>query len=112
MNRLWCLGISATLTLVPGCRSVPPENTAPSAPSFWKSRLDDVEAAVGHVTKGTVSVLARTPGKRKVYLAAYGAPQDRHGSANYNSACGGADPASYVRKDGPQNHETHHPNYR
>jgi hypothetical protein len=102
MNRLWCLGISAALMLVPGCRSVPPEKTAPTAPAFWKSRLEDVEASIGHVTKGTVSVLARTPGKRKVYLVAYGTAQDKHGSANYNSACGGADPASYARKDGTQ----------
>lgn len=49
-----------------------------------------------------MSVLARSPGGRKVYLVAYGGREDRRGTANYNSAAGGTDPSSYARKDGTQ----------
>ena len=73
-----------------------------NVPAFWKSRLDDVENSVRHVKNGTMSVLARTPGGRNVYLVAYGERDDRRGTANYNSAAGGRDPASYSRKDGTQ----------
>ncbi|MBI4626252.1 MAG: hypothetical protein HY736_23915 [Verrucomicrobia bacterium] len=78
--------------------SIPERNL----PAFWKSRLEDVENAVHGVKKGAMSVLARTPGGRNVYLVAYGDREDRRGSANYNSAAGGRDPASYARKDGTQ----------
>jgi hypothetical protein len=71
-------------------------------PDFWKSRLSDVEAAVQQVNKGKVRVLVKTPGRYDIYLVAYGDKEERHGTANYNSACGGTDPASYARKDGTQ----------
>ena len=71
-------------------------------PAFWKGRLEDVEESVRHLKNGAMNILARTPGGRNVYLVAYGEREDRRGSANYNSAVGGRDPASYVRKDGTQ----------
>jgi hypothetical protein len=71
-------------------------------PSFWKSRLTDVDEAVKRVKYGTARVLARSAGQRPLYLVTYGARQDRKGLANYNSACGGNDPASYASKDGTQ----------
>ena len=75
--------------------------SAPQAPPpFWKSRLSDVDAAVHGVKKGRARVLAQSAGKRDLYLVTYGGKQDLKGTANYNSACGGTDPASYARKDG------------
>jgi hypothetical protein len=71
-------------------------------PPFWTSRLSDVDQAVRQVKKGTVRVLARSPGKRDLHLVSYGPKQERRGRANYNSACGGNDPASYAYKDGKQ----------
>jgi hypothetical protein len=71
-------------------------------PSFWKSRLDDVERAVKQVKKGQVSVLAKSAGKRDIYLVSYGKEDTLASTANYNSACGGTDPASYRRKNGKQ----------
>ncbi|PYI84541.1 MAG: hypothetical protein DME26_13075, partial [Verrucomicrobia bacterium] len=95
--------LSLAVAIVSGCRSVPAERLADrSAPAFWKSRVEDAEEAVRQVKNGTVSVLARTPGGRRIYLVAYGERQDLHGTANYSSACGGNDPASYARKDGTQ----------
>src|SRR5262245_44297178 len=67
-------------------------------PSFWKSRLFDIEAAVRAVKKGQVSVLAKSAGGRNIYLVAYGEKQNWHSTANYNSAAAGTDPASYARK--------------
>src|SRR5207249_11091713 len=54
------------------------------------------------VKKGSVSVLTRSAGKRPIHLVAYGPKQDQQSQANYNSACGGTDPAAYARKDGSQ----------
>ncbi len=73
---------------------------AATLPSFWKSRVVDVERAVKEIRKGQVKVLTRSPGGRDIYLVSYGEEQERHGTANYNSAVAGRDPASYARKDG------------
>ena len=75
---------------------------SPALPPFWKSRVSDVEAAVREVKKGRTSVLARSPGGRDIHLVAYGGKDARRGAANYNSATGGIDPASYAAKDGTQ----------
>src|SRR5436190_242075 len=69
---------------------------------FWKSRLSDVDAAVKDMRKGSARVLVKSAGGRDVHLIAYGEKNDLKSSANYNSACGGTDPASYARKDGTQ----------
>ncbi len=91
------------LVLLGACRSAAsPAPPLPALPAFWKSRVSDVEDAVRAVKKGRVSLLAESPGGRPVYLVAYGEPVERRGRANYNSACGGNDPASYARKDGTQ----------
>lgn len=71
-------------------------------PAFWKSRLSDVDAAVKAARKGQARVLAKTPGGRDLHLVAYGDPVPLRGAANWNSACGGEDPASYAQKDGAQ----------
>lgn len=104
MNRRTVLFFLVLLALAPGCRSVTPGSRGGGAPppAFWKSRVEDAENAVRQVKRGTVRILARTPGGRKLYLVAYGEREDRRGRANYNSAAGGGDPASYARKDGAQ----------
>jgi hypothetical protein len=61
-----------------------------------------VEDTVERVIRGAVSTLALTPGGRKIYLVAYGERDHLGGTANYNSAVAGVDPASYVRKNGTQ----------
>jgi hypothetical protein len=74
----------------------------PRPPDFWKSRLADVDAEVKQIKRGSVRLLAKSAGKRDIHLISYGTKADRQSSANYNSACGGNDPASYARKDGKQ----------
>src|SRR5207245_6489233 len=71
-------------------------------PSFWKSRLTDIGFAVSRVRKGHVRTLARTAGGRNLQLVTYGQKNTLPTTANYNSACGGNDPASYRHKDGKQ----------
>src|SRR5574339_161352 len=71
-------------------------------PPFWESRLSDVDAAVKDVRKGAARLLAKSAGGRDLQLVAYGEKNDLKSAANYNSACGGNDPASYARKDGTQ----------
>jgi len=103
MNRRETLAILGQLPLAAGM-GVAAEGKAKETPSFWKSRLSDVEEAVGQVARGRVRVLARSPGNRPIHLVTYGEPLGRgKATANYNSACGGADPASYAPgKDGTQ----------
>lgn len=81
-------------------RPEPPRD--PDLPAFWRSRLSDVDAAVGQLKKGRASVLVKSPGGRNLYVVAYGEKDARRGPANYNSAVGGVDPFSYAAKDGTQ----------
>ena len=71
-----------------------------AAPDFWKTELGHVADAVTGVRRGQTRVLCRSAGGREIHLVAYGPKQPRRGTANYNSACAGRDPASYARKDG------------
>jgi len=73
-----------------------------SLPGFWKTRLSDVEAAVRDLKTGRARVLAKSPGGRDLHLVSYGERAQLGSTANWNSACGGVDPASYARKDGGQ----------
>jgi hypothetical protein len=79
---------------------------ADDLPVFWKSRLSDVEDELQRVgkgeAKGETRVLVRSAGGRPIHLVTYGPAEDRIGKANYNSACGGRDPAAFARKDGRQ----------
>lgn len=96
LNRREALAAMGGLALTPFAQA--PSNLAP----FWKSRLSDVDAALKEVRKGSVRPLAKSPGGRDVHLVTYGEKNDLKSAANYNSACGGNDPASYARKDGSQ----------
>jgi Zinc carboxypeptidase len=103
MNRRENLAILGQLPLAAGM-VLAAEDKPGETPPFWKSRLSDVEATVGQVARGRARVLARSPGNRPIYVVAYGEPFARgKATANYNSACGGASPASYApEKDGTQ----------
>ena len=76
--------------------------TQAALPLFWKTRLSDVDAALKEVKRGRARVIAKSPGGRDIHLVAYGDPVPLRSTANWNSACGGNDPASYARKDGAQ----------
>ncbi|MGI6454717.1 MAG: M14 family zinc carboxypeptidase [bacterium] len=68
-------------------------------PAFWKTRVEDIEAAVRQVRKGTVQVIAHSPGGRPVYLVSYGNPTDLKRQANYNSSIATRDIKYYANKD-------------
>lgn len=91
---------------VPGlAQSVPSPTKTPTVsplPEFWRSRLEHIEESVRRLKIGQMTLLAETPGQRNVYLVTYGEADHLQGTANYNSAAGGRDPASYARKDGTQ----------
>jgi transposase len=99
MNRREALAAMGGLALAAPADAEPPPA---DLPAFWRSRLGDVDAAVAGVKRGLARVLVKSAGGRDVHLVAYGPRQDPRSTANYNSACGGNDPASYARKDGAQ----------
>jgi hypothetical protein len=67
-------------------------------PAFWKSSLDDIDQCLTQAHKGKVELLCRSAGGRKLYVVSYGPPRNLDSQANYNSACGGGNPAWYVHK--------------
>ena len=71
-------------------------------PSFWTSRLSDIDAAIQKIRIGHAEVLTKSAGGRNIYLVSYGEKVPLDSTANYNSAAAGGDPASYARKTGAQ----------
>jgi hypothetical protein len=92
----------STLAGLPLASSVSHSLESPTLPRFWQSRLSDVDASVARVKKGRVRVLSQSAGHRPIHLVTHGERDEMKSTANYNSACAGADPASYARKDGRQ----------
>lgn len=68
------------------------------SPLFWKTRLEDIEAAVSELKNGSPQILCRSAGGRAVHLVEYGEKEDFGRTANYNSACGAEDPRYYADK--------------
>lgn len=61
-------------------------------PVFWKTALEDVEAAVANAQKASEKrILTQSPGGRPVHMIAYGPKKEKKGTANYSSACGAHD---------------------
>ena len=99
-EMLAALGAASVCSAASGSES--PETPEAACPDFWKTDPGDVARAAGDVRRGQSRVLCRSAGGREIHLVSYGPKQPRRGTANYNSACAGRDPASYARKDGGQ----------
>jgi hypothetical protein len=67
-------------------------------PAFWIGDVDDLPNRWSHLTRGTVEVVAESPGSRLLHLITYGEKETREHRANFNSAIGGRDPACYMDK--------------
>ena len=67
-------------------------------PEFWVGDVERLTACIAEVRRGTVSVLAKTPGGRPLHLVAYGERERVHRLANFNSAIGAREPAAYMDK--------------
>lgn len=67
-------------------------------PDFWVGDVDRLSEQVAGLKRGQVTTLASTPGKRPLYLVAYGDREQVEHKANFNSAIGGRDPAAYMDK--------------
>ena len=95
--------VTIILCLHAGALAAPgaaPGDPAPPAdlPAFWKSTLGDVDRAVQDVSRGSVKVVATSPGGRPVYAVTYGAEDALTSQANYNSAVAARNPAFYAHK--------------
>jgi len=69
-------------------------------PDYWKTRLEEIDDILKTVKKGTVRVVAKSPGGRNVHLVEYGEKQDFNRTANYSSACGAGHPRFFADKKG------------
>lgn len=68
-------------------------------PGFYASTLDQIDREVDRVEKGSVEIIARSPGDFPVYAIYYGAKENFYTQANYNSAVAARDPGYYSKKD-------------
>ena len=68
-------------------------------PDFYGSSLSVIEKEVTQIEKGEVQVVTTSPGGFPVYAVSYGAKENFHSQANYNSAVAARNPAYYARKD-------------
>jgi hypothetical protein len=80
--------------------ALPPDNQHPNpvVPDFYRGTLADIASELAAVKRGKVETEAHSPGGRPVYAVYYGAKEDFHSRANYNSAVGARNPAFYARK--------------
>ena len=67
-------------------------------PDYWVGTVDDLPARWAKLAKGRVEEIAKSPGGRPLHLISYGQRETLPQHANFNSAMGGRDPASYVDK--------------
>ena len=67
-------------------------------PGFWVGDVERLAQQVAGLKVGEVSTLASTPGRRPLYLVAYGDREEAEHKANFNSAIGGREPEAYMDK--------------
>lgn len=75
----------------------PPNPT--DRPDFYKATLDDIDAELRSMTKGTYTTIAESPGGLPLYAVYYGEKEDFKSQANYNSAVAALNPAFYAKKN-------------
>ena len=67
-------------------------------PSFWVGDVAGLAQRLAKLEIGQVEQIAVSPGGRLLHLVTYGAKEEVPHRANFNSAIGGRDPASYMDK--------------
>ena len=70
-------------------------------PDYWKTGLDDIEATVAGIKKGTVERICLSAGGRPVYRIFYGKSNDVKRTANLSSAMGAGSMNYYADKSAP-----------
>jgi len=67
-------------------------------PAFWVGSVEDLPSRWAKLSAGHAREIARSPGGRPLHLVSYGERETVKHPANFNSAVGGRDPASYMDK--------------
>ncbi|MBN2311066.1 MAG: hypothetical protein JXR94_18970 [Candidatus Hydrogenedentes bacterium] len=67
-------------------------------PTFWIGDVAGLAARLERIERGTVRVIARSPGGRPLHLVAFGTPEPVARAANFNSAIGARDASAYLDK--------------
>lgn len=75
-----------------------PPNPEP-LPAFFASSLSQVEEEIQGMVTGEDRIVATSPGGLPVHAVYYGAREEKHSRANYNSAVAAGDPHYYAEKD-------------
>ena len=67
-------------------------------PDFWIGRVDDLAGRWSQLERGDATTIATSPGGRPLHLITFGEREKVRHKANFNSAVGGKDLASYMDK--------------
>jgi Zinc carboxypeptidase len=68
-------------------------------PSFWKSRVSDVDEVLKTVKRGEVLKIGESHGRRPIYFVSYGKKELYTRTANFSSAAYSAHPEAFCRRD-------------
>jgi hypothetical protein len=68
-------------------------------PGFFGSSLAVIDQEIHQVKRGEARIVATSPGGFPVYAVYYGAKENFHSQANYNSAVAAGNPLFYAKKD-------------
>ena len=67
---------------------------------FWRTRIEDVNAALDSAVIGEVHTLCTSAGGREIRYITYGDKVDYGRTANFSSACGAGNPKYYADREG------------
>ena len=67
---------------------------------FWRTRIEDIDAALDSARLGQVHVMGTSAGGRTIRYITYGEKVDYNRTANFSSACGARDPKYYADREG------------
>jgi len=67
---------------------------------FWRTRIEDIDAALDSAKLGQVHVMGTSAGGRTIRYITYGEKVDYGRTANFSSACGARDPKYYADREG------------
>ena len=68
-------------------------------PSFWKSRVGDVEEVISSVKRGQVRKIGESYGHRPIYFVSYGKKALSTRTANFSSAIYSRHPEAFCKRD-------------
>ncbi|HUU28079.1 MAG TPA: M14 family zinc carboxypeptidase [archaeon] len=85
--------------LTVSCLAVSSAKGENQIPSFWKSRVSDIEEVLKSVSRGKVRQFGESYGHRPIYFVSYGEREPYARTANFSSAIYSGHPEAFCERD-------------